>query len=284
MPELPEVEAVRRQLAASILDRKVERVRVHRRDVIRDPNGRRRGRLEDRQLGVDRTIRRVDRRGKQLIIQFDDEQGLVLRLGMSGRVEVGDAARRRRIPPHRHVAWTITGTMGRPALRMEFIDPRRFGGVHLYESPEDRDQRVLGNLGPEATGIDGKALGERLKASRRSIKAVLLDQQAIAGIGNIYADESLFRSGIRPERPASDLNDQDLDRLAASIRTTLDHAIEAGGTTLRDHRLPDGSAGTFGSGHLAYGRSGQPCMRCQTPMTGCIVAGRSTTWCGSCQA
>ncbi|MCP4796732.1 MAG: bifunctional DNA-formamidopyrimidine glycosylase/DNA-(apurinic or apyrimidinic site) lyase [Phycisphaeraceae bacterium] len=283
MPELPEVEAVRRQLAASILDRKVERVRVHRRDVIRDPNGRRRGRLEDRQLGVGRTIRRVDRRGKQLIIQFDDEQGLVVRLGMSGRVEVGDAGRRRRVPPHRHLVWTITGIPGRPALRMEFIDPRRFGGVHLFEGPEDRDQRVLGNLGPEATGIDGKALGGRLRASRRAIKAVLLDQQAIAGIGNIYADESLFRSGIRPERPAADLNAQELERLASSIRTTLDRAIEAGGTTLRDHRLPDGSAGTFSDGHLAYGRSGQPCLRCQTPMTGCIVAGRSTTWCGSCQ-
>lgn len=283
MPELPEVEAIRRQLAVSILDRTVERVRVHRRDVVRDTHGRRRGRLTDPQLGVDRRIRRVDRRGKQLIIEFDRGHGLVIRLGMSGRIEVGDAGRRRSVPPHRHLAWTITGGSSRSALRMEFIDPRRFGGIHLFESPEDRDQRVLRNLGPEATLIDGKALGERLKASRRAIKAVLLDQQVLAGIGNIYADESLFRAGIRPERPAFDLNEQDLERLAVSIRTTLEHAIDAGGTTLRDHRLPDGSAGTFAAGHLAYGRSGQPCTQCRKSMNAGIVAGRSTTWCESCQ-
>lgn len=283
MPELPEVEAIRRQLAVSILDRTVERVRVHRRDVVRDTRGRRRGRLADPQLGVNRRIRRVDRRGKQLIIEFDRGHGLVIRLGMSGRIEVGDAGRRRSVPPHRHLTWTIAGGSSRSTLRMEFIDPRRFGGIHLFESPEDRDQRVLGNLGPEATLIDGKALGGRLKASRRAIKAVLLDQKVLAGIGNIYADESLFRSGIRPERPASDLNEQDLERLAMSIRTTLDHAIDAGGTTLRDHRLPDGSAGTFSDVHLAYGRSGQPCTHCRKPMSSGIIAGRSTTWCESCQ-
>ncbi|MAB72032.1 MAG: DNA-formamidopyrimidine glycosylase [Planctomycetaceae bacterium] len=284
MPELPEVEAVRRQLVALILDRTVERVRVHRRDVVRDPRGRRQGRLAGEQLGVDRVIRSIDRRGKQLIIEFDDDRGLVIRLGMSGRIESGDAKRRRSVPLHRHVAWTIAGGSDRPAIRMEFIDPRRFGGVHLFEGSEDRDQRVLRNLGPEATLIDGKALGERLKGSRRAIKAVLLDQQVLAGIGNIYADESLFRSGIRPDRPAVDLSALELERLARSIRTTLGLAIDAGGTTLRDHRLPDGSAGTFGSGHLAYGRSGQPCTRCQRPMTACVVAGRSTTWCESCQA
>lgn len=284
MPELPEVEAVRRQLAASILGRVVERVRVHRRDVIRDPKGRRRGRITGEELGVDRKIRRIGRRGKQLVIGFEGDHGLVVRLGMSGRIEVGDLALRRRVPPHRHVTWTIAGDSGRPCLRVDFIDPRRFGGIHLFESPEDRDQRVLGGLGPEATLIDGKALGDRLRGSRRAIKAVLLDQQAVAGIGNIYADESLFRAGIQPHRPACDLTDRDLERLARCIRTTLDRAIKAGGTTLRDHRLPDGSTGTFSDGHLAYGRSGQPCTRCGTPMNGSIVAGRSTTWCESCQA
>ncbi|MHC4793014.1 MAG: bifunctional DNA-formamidopyrimidine glycosylase/DNA-(apurinic or apyrimidinic site) lyase [Planctomycetia bacterium] len=284
MPELPEVEAVRRQLAMSILDRTVERVRVHRRDVVRDTNGRRRGRISSEQLGVDRRIRRIGRRGKQLIIEFDGDHGLIVRLGMSGRIEIGDAGARRTVPPHRHVAWTIAGGSGRPRLRMEFIDPRRFGGVHLFESPEDRDQRVLSRLGPEATLIDGKALGGRLKASERAIKAALLDQQVLAGIGNIYADESLFRSGIRPDRPACDLSDQDLARLARCIRTTLGRAIDAGGTTLRDHRLPDGSSGTFSDGHLAYGRSGQPCTRCRVPMVSSIVAGRTTTWCDSCQA
>lgn len=284
MPELPEVEAVRRQLASSILDRTVERVRVHRRDVIRDANGRRRGLIAKEQLGVDRVIRRIGRRGKQLIIDFDGDHGLVVRLGMSGRIEVGAVGPRRSVPPHRHVAWTLAGDSGRPALRMEFIDPRRFGGVHLFESPEDRDQRVLRRLGPEATLVDGKALGKQLKASRRAIKAALLDQQVIAGVGNIYADESLFRSGIRPDRPACDLSGPELGRLARAIRTTLDHAIDAGGTTLRDHRLPDGTAGTFTSGHLAYGRSGHPCTRCGRLMTGCTITGRSTTWCESCQA
>lgn len=219
-----------------------------------------------------------------MIVGFDGGHGLVVRLGMSGRIELVDAGRRRSVPPHRHVDWTIETGRGGSKLRMEFIDPRRFGGVHLFQSPEDLEQRLLVNLGPEATTIDPKALAARLKAGRRPIKAALLDQGMIAGIGNIYADEALFRAGIRPDRLVIDLDAGDLNRLAKSIRTTLALAIKAGGTTLRDHRLPDGSPGTFGLVHLAYGRSGEPCRSCGAIMSSDLVAARSTTWCDVCQA
>ena len=282
MPELPEVEAIRQVLAPVMIGREIDRVTVSRRDVVRGLDGRRRGRLAPASLGEGRRIDGLDRRGKQLLVRFDGGGGLVIRLGMSGRLDLS-VGRTRSVPPHRHVVWTF-GRMTNDVVRVAFIDPRRFGGVHLVRDERDLQTRLLAGLGPEATEIDGQTLHARLGRTRRAVKVALLDQAVLAGVGNIYADEALFRARIHPETPGSDLDRQASGRLARAIRTILSAAINAGGSTIRDHRLPEGLEGDYRSSHQVYGRSGQPCGGCGGLLEEIRLAARSTTFCPSCQA
>ncbi|MBQ72472.1 MAG: formamidopyrimidine-DNA glycosylase [Planctomycetaceae bacterium] len=280
MPELPEVESVRRSLDPVIGGLDLIRVRIGRRDVVRDSRGRRRGAIDPTNLGVGSRVTQVDRRGKQLVIRFENGSATVVRLGMSGRLEIplGQGS----IPPHRHVIWTFGGTNSEP-VRVWFVDPRRFGGVHLAQTPEDLTNRLLAGLGPEAPHVRPKEIADAFGRTQRATKIVLLDQRVIAGIGNIYADEALHQAGIHPARPAADLDGSELRRLCGAIRKIMDSAIKAGGSTLRDHRLPDGSPGGYRDQHRVYGREGASCPSCETTLEGMRLGGRSTTYCPQCQ-
>ncbi|MDA0294677.1 MAG: bifunctional DNA-formamidopyrimidine glycosylase/DNA-(apurinic or apyrimidinic site) lyase [Planctomycetota bacterium] len=284
MPELPEVEAIRRQIGCVVTGGLICMAKVQRRDVVRDRLGRREGRLSPDDLGRRRVIRDVDRRGKQLMISFSDGGGMIIRLGMSGRINLEDGSTRQSVFAHRHLVWMIESPNApETKIRMSFIDPRRFGGVYLFTSAEDCQSRLLAGLGPEATSIQGRRLGGLLRRTRRAVKAALLDQAVLAGVGNIYADEALHRAGLHPARPGDSISSPEASRLAAAIRFTLRRAIQAGGSTLRDHVLPDGSAGVFVGQHQVYGRGGAPCLHCRHPLEVVQIASRTTTFCPKCQ-
>jgi len=167
---------------------------------------------------------------------------------------------------------------------MRFRDPRRFGGVWALDSMTMLEALRWSMLGPDALDIDGTRLHEALRRTRRGIKSALLDQAIIAGVGNIYADEALFRAGIRPRRSASRLTRKHVDCLARCIREVLTAAIESGGSTLRDYLDASGARGTFQSRHTVYGRGGQPCIRCGSRLKKDVIAQRTTVWCPRCQS
>ena len=284
MPELPEVEAIRRQVRDVVMGGRIRRTVVYRRDVVRDRSSRREGRLFTGHLGRSHVVDSVDRRGKQLVVGFSNGGGMVVRLEMSGRITLGDGSKRNPATAHQHLIWTIEPSQpSHGPIRMSFIDPRRFGGVYLFSSIEDCRERLLTGLGPEATSIQGIHLSERLGRTRRAVKAALLDQSVLAGVGNIYADEALHRSGVHPERSGRSISLVEAERLAAAIRSTLERAIRVGGSTLRDHVLPDGSPGGFVGEHEVYGRGGEPCLSCGQQLEVLQIASRSSTFCPRCQ-
>ncbi len=286
MPELPEVESVRRSLLP-IVGARVERATVRtRRSLVvpgDPPGGFSRTRAGTKPRPVRRgalldgaAIERLERHGKQLAIVGDDGRAVLIHLGMTGRVEIRDAARAQ---THDHVVWALEG--GR---RIVFNDARRFGGV--WALPDTAALRTRWHaLGPDALTISAADLRGRLRRSERPVKAALLDQSVLAGVGNIYADESLFRARIHPARPASSLRADAVGRLAGSIREILRAAVNAGGSTLRDGTYSDasGTAGSFATRHAAYGRAGEPCVRCGAALASAVIAQRTSVWCPRCQ-
>ncbi|MHC4947515.1 MAG: bifunctional DNA-formamidopyrimidine glycosylase/DNA-(apurinic or apyrimidinic site) lyase [Planctomycetota bacterium] len=274
MPELPEIEHLRRQLEPILVGARVVGVRLDRRDVVR---GRvRRGRLLD-----GRTIAGLRRHGKQLALVGDDDDGVVcIHLGMSGQLRFDrDAA-----PAderHVHCRWQLRTPAGPGELR--FRDPRRFGGLWLFPDLETLADVRWSKLGPDALAIGGPELARRLAGRRRPIKSALLDQSIVAGVGNIYADEALFAAGLHPATPAGALGAPDATRLARAIRTILRQAVRAGGSTLRDYADATGRPGGYARRHRVYGRGGAPCGRCGTLLSVGILAQRTTTFCPQCQ-
>ncbi len=275
MPELPEVETVRLGLAP-VLGVPIGRVRVERRDVVRDHAERRRGRLEPGDLLEGGTIASTRRRGKQLALVGSGGRLVLIHLGMSGQVLVlpGGA---KVAGGHAHVVWTL-----KDGRRVVFRDPRRFGGVWLLPDQAALDAR-WDALGVDGLSVTGEDLQRSLGSSRRSVKPALLDQAGVAGVGNIYADESLFEARIDPRRPCDTLTPGEWAKLAGAIRSVLAAGIVAGGSTLRDYRRPDGTPGSGVGGHRVYGRGGQPCVRCARPLSKALLAQRTTVWCEHCQ-
>lgn len=289
MPELPEVETVRRALERGVVGRTIAGVRVQRRDVVvteRDPAGgfsRSRGDIEPRPTRVpgawllarDR-VARVLRRGKQLALVGESGRVVCVHLGMSGRLlltEAGDAGR-----AHDHVVWRLEA-----GGRLVFNDPRRFGGVWVLPSVDALHAGRWAVLGPDALEIDGEMLRELCRGTSRALKALLLDQAVIAGVGNIYCDEALAIAGLSPVDRAVGVGDEAWERLADAIRAVLDRAIEAGGSTLRDYTAPDNAPGGYQTQHRVYGRGGLPCLDCGGTLESALVAQRTTVWCPRCQ-
>lgn len=286
MPELPEVEHLRQTLRPLLIGRQVARATLHRRDVAvgpHDPPGgfaRQRTRVRPSRLGREQLLEGerlscVDRRGKFLAIVAQSGRALGVHLGMSGQVLW--AARGRRLPTdHVHATWRLDD-----GSRLVFRDPRRFGGLWLADS---RDRLApWGTLGPDALDIDPEVLVGLLERVRRPIKAALLDQRLLAGVGNIYADESLHRAGIHPRTLACDLTPSEARLLGRSICAVLGAAVSAGGSTLRDYRSASGEPGGFQLDHRVYGRGGQPCLACGRVLEQALVAQRTTVWCTGCQ-
>lgn len=289
MPELPEVETVRRTLAERVVGKRVERVRVHRRDVVR-------GGARDA-AALLRGTRLVDitRHGKQLAIVGASDSGqtgcVCVHLGMSGSLCVAEQGTRGLSRPtgtevpepqnkadHVHVVWTLDDR-----TRLRFRDPRRFGGLWVFPSEQELHQRRWDRLGPDALSITPGRLHAGLCRTRRALKAALLDQHLVAGLGNIYVDELLHATGLHPRKMAAAVTHPECVRLVRVMRRLLNRAIDAGGSTLRDYVDASGNAGGYQARFRAYGRGGQPCKGCGEPLGTLVVAGRTTTACDTCQ-
>ena len=277
MPELPEVETVRRALLPLLVGRRVARVELRREDVV---VGSRTGEA----LLEGATIRGIERRGKQMAI-VGEARGvrrvLVVHLGMTGQLVHHARAEALSSTTHVHALWTVErGARGGGVLM--FRDPRRFGGLWTLEGEEALRLRWA-LLGPDGLGVEAETLRERAGASRRSIKAALLDQWVVAGVGNIYADEALFLAGIRPRRMCARLSVREWMVLAGAVREVLARAIEHGGSTVRDYVGGTGEPGRAQLIHAVYGRAGEGCVRCGGVLRGGVVAQRTTVWCPVCQ-
>jgi formamidopyrimidine-DNA glycosylase len=273
VPELPEVETVRRQLEPLLVGRRFERV------AIDDP---RLVRPFDRvavaaELEGER-VAEVGRRGKYLIFRFESGRVLLVHLRKTGsfrhrRNGVGED------DPHRRAVVRLDD-----GSDVAYRDVRRFGTWLLVE-PEELEPYLAERLGEEPllAGFTPASLARRLTGRRAPIKAALLDQRTLAGMGNIYVDEALWRARLNPLRPASELDRNELRRLHRGIRAALEHGLARQGSTLRDYRLPDGSGGSMQAEFRVYGRRDEPCDRCGTPIARTQVAGRTTWFCPTCQ-
>ncbi|MDP2240921.1 MAG: bifunctional DNA-formamidopyrimidine glycosylase/DNA-(apurinic or apyrimidinic site) lyase [Burkholderiales bacterium] len=270
MPELPEVETTRRGLAPLLVGKRIKAAIV-RHHGLRQPVPR-----NLPQLLAGATIRKLTRRGKYLL--FDCGTGtLILHLGMSGRLWLVKAG----APVEKHDHFDLVLDNG-TVVRLR--DPRRFGLV-LWHPGDPLDHPLLAAIGPEpfSSEFDGALLHRVTRKRSVAIKQVLMDSHVVAGVGNIYANEALFRAGIRPATPAQRLTRARCDVLAEKVRDTLQDAIVAGGSSLRDYVGSDGLAGNFQSQFLVYGRAGQPCRRCGGSIKEIRQGQRATCYCPHCQ-
>jgi len=284
MPELPEVETVRRGLAAVMEGRPIVEVLVRRGDLRRPlPEG-----FAAALTG--RTVNSIDRRAKYLLFHLDDGTVMIAHLGMSGRMVIEQPADT--LQPGRFAQPSASGgkhehivfSMGN-GTQIRFSDPRRFGLMDLATEETLAAHPLLASIGPEPldVSLDGAALAARLAGKRTPIKSAMLDQRIVAGLGNIYVCETLFAAGISPRRSAYTVQGGRADRLMRSIRSVLLAAIEAGGSTLRDHVAPTGEIGYFQHNFKVYGREDEPCPSCDRPIHRIVQSGRSTFFCSLCQ-
>ena len=281
MPELPEVETVRRGLQERVVGRKILDVQIGRERSVRRVG---REAVINGLTGTTMTCAR--RRGKYLLCDLDTGDQVMIHLRMSGRVLIEEIGTPR--PAHTHVVLQLAPLNGR-VDEMWFVDPRTFGEVVVFD-PEFQDQVLpeLSKLGPDpiVDEFDAETLSQRLNGRRGALKTLLLNQHVICGVGNIYADEVLHRCGLRWNRTPDSLSTRKIRQLAHVIHEVLSEAIEAGGSTLDDTQYVDieGRTGSFQEMHRVYGREGQMCLTCgKTPIRRVMVAGRSTCFCRRCQ-
>ena len=279
MPELPEVETVKRGLAPVMEGRAFSSVQLNRAD-IRFPFPEN---FIKRLEGV--TLTRLGRRAKFLVAELSSGETLLMHLGMSGRFSIEEgtwpADSGNTNPKHDHVVFTMSGK-DKPLII--YNDPRRFGFMELLEAG---DMGRMADLGPEplSNSFNGPALYEVLRKKKAPIKSALLDQRVVAGLGNIYVCEALFTSHISPLRKSCDLTEPECETLSAEIKTTLELAIKAGGSTLKDFAGADGALGYFQHRFKVYGHEGAPCPtpKCSSEITRIKQSGRSTFYCHQCQ-
>lgn len=291
MPELPEVERLRLSLLPHLCDAEVLSARLKRRDfctTFANEKGRRPAPIPEMLLkGAE--VRGLVRKGKQLAVVAKDGRTLLIHLGMSGQVLFVSGAQTPRAK-HQHVEWRIRRADGVEGA-LVFRDPRRFGGVWTYPSFEQLEAAAWSALGPDGytSPLDelreaiGRVCQSGERPSSRAIKPTLLDQAVVAGVGNIYADESLFRVAIKPQRRCCDVLPEEVDRLAREVRRVLTEAVAGGGSTLRDYVDANGEAGSAQVGHRVYGRGGEPCVVCGAVLVKSVLGQRTTVHCGVCQ-
>ena len=288
MPELPEVETVRRGLAPAMEGARIDKVEVRHRG-LRWPIAKD---FEKRIEG--KTVDGLGRRAKYLTADLSSGDVLVMHLGMSGSFRIGKDAKpgvyyheKSKSTAHDHVVFHMSN-----GQTITFNDPRRFGSMKLVARAKIDEEPLLHALGPEPLGneFDAAMLAAACAGKKTSLKAALLDQRVVAGLGNIYVCEALFRAHLSPKRRASTIADRNgkpnerAEALVPAIKAVLEAAIKAGGSSLRDHRRTDGSLGDFQHTFLVYDREGQPCPNgCKGTVKRIVQAGRSTFYCPSCQ-
>ena len=282
MPELPEVETVRRGLIPAMEGARIKRAEV-RRDGLRWPFPEN---MAKRLSG--RLVQQLGRRSKYLLADLDSGETLLIHLGMSGRILVSGKSHamfhhdQTPLDKHDHVVLHMDN-----GIRITFNDARRFGMMDMWPTAEIENHPLLAKLGPEplSNQFNSAYLAARLKRRGTPIKTALLDQKIVAGLGNIYVCEILHRTGISPRRKASNLSSHQLDSLIPAIRSVLEEAIAAGGSSLRDHRQTNGDLGYFQHSFRAYGREGKPCPNsgCKGEIMRITQSGRSSFFCPQCQ-
>ena len=275
MPELPEVETVKRQLAPSVEGRRLERLEVldPRWCAPLDP-------VEVETAVAGRVVERLSRRGKYLVWELEDEVFLIMHLRMTGTLlwEPGERERYTRV-------WFELRGPGRERRRLAYVDPRRFGTGELALGQAALDEFFASRLGVEPFGPEftPEHMRKLARGRRAPVKAFLLDQRHVAGVGNIYADEALFRAGIHPLRPVGRLTGAQHALLRDAVVETLADGIDARGASIDDFRDLDGSRGQFQDRFLVYQRAGEPCTRCGNEISKMVVGGRGTYVCERCQ-
>jgi formamidopyrimidine-DNA glycosylase len=272
VPELPEVETVRRTLAPAI-GAQIAAVwdsgkGLH---MFRKPPRKKLSKL------VGARITEIRRHGKYLLLDTDTPQSLLVHLGMTGRFCIQNKRKKR--ANHTHLVLDLG------ARELRFTDPRRFGQIDVFVRAAEREHPALAVLGPDAlaTEIDVVAFHAAAKDRRTTLKAFILDQSVLAGVGNIYASEALWRAGLRPTKRTKRLTKVGAHRLVAAIREVIDHALVNGGTTLSDFVDADGNAGENADYLWVYDRAGKPCPTCTTPIKRSVLQGRATYYCPTCQ-
>jgi formamidopyrimidine-DNA glycosylase len=287
MPELPEVETVRRGLAPVMEGKRFAKVEVRRGDLRWPlPKG-----FAQKLNG--KTVQGLGRRAKYLLADLSSGDVLLMHLGMSGSFRVGkDSApgtyyhERSKSTAHDHIVFHMSN-----GATVTFNDPRRFGSMKLVSRARLEDEPLLRSLGPEPLGneFDAAMLAKACAGKKTSLKAALSDQRVVAGLGNIYVCEALFRARLSPKRIASTIADRNgkpnerAEKLVDAIKAVLKDAIEAGGSSLRDHRRADGSLGDFQHNFQVYDREGDSCPSCKGKIKRIVQGGRSTFYCPSCQ-
>lgn len=272
MPELPEVETVVRQIRPATLGRAIERVVYAARSMARSELG------SFSQALTGATIERIDRHGKWMFLRLGGERTLVVHLGMTGRLGVVPAAAP--IARHTHLRLLLSDS-----TELRFSDARRFGELWLVGPEQFAERFGPDRLGPDALAVSLRQLRAGLSRTRRALKAALLDQRLVAGIGNIYADEILFSARLHPATIACRLEATEVSRLRRVMNSVLRRAIRYNGTSIRDYVTAQGAPGEFQQRLCVYGRVDRPCKVCATPiqLTRKVVSGRATYWCPTCQ-
>lgn len=290
MPELPEVETTRRKIAPALLGRVIAGVATTKPSYffLTPP-----AELKRRLLG--RNCTGLQRLGKYLLAELDDGSRLLLHLGMTGQLftegsaslRLLSATSRATLAPEQQPAFTpdkhthLTLSFADNGPRVFFRDTRKFGKV-LWLAPGASDPR-LDKLGPDALHASGQLLFQAARKRRSAIKTLLLDQSVLAGAGNIYADEALFRAGVRPKRAANRVTSAECDRIATELAKVLQRSIETGGSSISDYIAPDGQDGAFQDERMVYARAGEPCKVCGSKIRRAVIGQRSTHWCDRCQ-
>ena len=300
MPELPEVEVVRASLARDLIGKKIKTVMVTNGRVVR----RHKTAKEFRAAAEGHSIKSAQRLGKNLIFGLDNGTHLVIHLGMSGQLLRAKGPKDPK-PKHTHVVFTFT-----QGGELRYVDPRTFGELYVSTPPPEGTEVEISKFARLSIGGDGLTLRHQipelahlgidpfedqigwdrfaavLRSRTTTLKVVLTDQDIIAGLGNIYADETLFAAALRYDRPAESLSTIEILRLHRAITEILTDAIKHGGSTLADEQFvdPDGKPGTYQQFHQVYGREGLPCYQCRLPISRVTVRGRSTFFCEKCQS
>jgi formamidopyrimidine-DNA glycosylase len=273
MPELPEVETIRLALEPHLVGRRFDRVEIHDPRLVRpfEP-----GAIADELEGE--RVTALERRGKYLIVRFESDRALLIHLRMTGSLRHAEPGSLADDPYRRAVVRLDDGS------DVAYRDVRRFGTWHLVE-PQELDSYLARRVGrePLERSFTSRRLAERLEGRRAPIKAALLDQRTVAGLGNIYVDEALWRARVHPKRPAGTLDRDEIARVTRGIREALRAGIARQGASLRDYSTPDGRRGRMQEEFRVYGRAGEPCFRCGTPIDKIKAGGRGTWYCPSCQ-
>lgn len=268
MPELPEVETVRRQLDERMAGKTIKKMTVRRSD-LREPIARNTSALVSGNKVLD-----IGRRAKYILIGFGHGT-LVVHLGMSGTIRA-DAPGSKPIK-HDHVEFLTAGCI------MRYNDPRRFGRMFWSEDPMSHPLLANAGIEPLERGFSAASLAQICAGKKTAIKQLLMDGSKIAGVGNIYASEALFLAKVRPHRAAMTISRDESAAIVKHVKSVLRKAIKAGGSTLRNHAMVDGKPGYFQVSHKVYGKEGEPCLECSTPITRTVIGNRATFHCESCQ-